>query len=222
MFKPINYTKEFQKIRKDSDNPLYCINSNTIYNFVYNHSYNRIIYTTSDHYENNLKIETTLNNNIIATMLMFNQVDNEFYIDSSLLSELYKKLKNIHVVNDENDFMAYIRTLSQTILHKKPQKAFFSSGAKKSPPKMYIQNDPKNTSLEKDSDSKNRLTTKKTLPYFQSFVCKPISKKMKKKIYTIFSSEIAAQIIKFYGTTMTLRFTNNVAKEKNILLLIDN
>lgn len=210
----MNITNLVSKLHTDYNNQPLHINPTIEYDFVYHHSRTRIIYTQKDSNVNALRLITTTKEKQIGTTLRFNQVNNEYYLDSWLPSKFFQELKNNHIFTNEHDVAAFLEMFSNAILNCSPKKSLLSHGADK--PSI-------NHCKKKKTNTKNKKRkSKKDLKHFETFVCSSMSPDMAKKIYDTFSRETATQIIIYCGSTMTLRFTDDINKSKDIRLYLYN
>ena len=196
-------TALINKIKNDYQNIDLLVNSALKYRFHYNGYETAVFYTTINGLQNQLSLIITVNGIDYLTTLYFSHNDEkQYYMNYYLPPELYNKVKfTLLFVDHKCNTKPYFEKMSNAIINNNPI------------PSNYVD----------DINQKNLYKYKQITdnPYFETTVRKKMSPEMKKKIFIKYNNDVANKIIKYCGNTLTLRFTSDISRSKDILTYIN-
>lgn len=197
----MNITNLVTKLHDDFNSKELCINQTLAYQFIFNDCVTNVHYQEND-MQNQLQLNIEIEDDVIIFVLEIESHENEYYMNCFLRPELYKQLKNTLFSNCEtNKTTPYFEALCEAIINHAPI----------TPHSPTEPETPPNPHHDKPVEK----------PYFNTFVRVPMSENMKEKIFEIYPHELAEQILIFCGTNLTLRFTSEKDKEKNIIAFLN-
>ena len=189
----LDITALINKIQTDYNEPGNLINSTLRYQFTYNGFVTDVFYTKVNGLEQSLRLVVKILDVDYLILEHFSYSDGKYEIQTYLDPEIYNALKfTLFYVNCKCSTTPYFQEMHDTLIDAVPIK-------------------------EEDAERHYyRHHNDEYKPFFETTVRKHMSEKMRNRIYKGYDSVLAAKIIKYCGTTQTLRFTTDIAKSKSI------
>lgn len=194
-------TKAIVKMLNDYNNIGLTINSCVKYSFSYNGYKTNIFYTQENGLQDQFIVVMNVNStDYLLPISFFKLSDGNYTISSYIPNELYSKVFPFIFKNGDNySPVPYMSALIHAIETTLP----VGSNYKK----------------DLSSISIYKYKTKEAKPYFDTIIRKNMSTEMRKKIFSIYPKDLAYKLTALCGKTHTLRFTNDLTRAKDILVI---
>lgn len=189
----LDITALIHKIHDDYNNLNNLTNGTLRYQFEYNGFITDVFYTKANGLEQSIRLIVKVASMDYLIVEHFSQNNGGYEIQTYLDPEIYSLLKfSLLYVNGKCSTTPYFAKMNNDLLNATP--------------------------LKDDGVQRNyyRYKNDEYKPFFETTVRKHMSQKMKDRIYKGYDYALATKIIKYCGTTQTLRFTSDISKSKSI------
>lgn len=193
-------TEYIRKIHRDYQNIGNVVNKSIRYNFPYNNSNTSLYYSCNNRFKNELILIIHYNNTCYLTSMYFSQHNNEYHMNCYIPNEIYTHISALFADNEYSP-SKYFDYMLKVILKSEPIVADYIDEIKK--------------------HKKNVYKYTKDRPFFETFIRKNMSKKMKKKVESYFESNLAKQIVDYCKEiNKSLRFTSELSRRNDVVIAL--
>ena len=189
----LDITSLINKIHADYNNPNNLTNNTLRYQFEYNGFITDVFYTKTNGLEQSLRLVVKVSDEDYLIVEHFSCNNGKYEIQMYLDPEIYSALKfTLLFVNGKCSTTPYFTKMNEALIKATPLKA--------------------------DNTVRNyhRYRNDEYKPFFETTIRKHMSQKMRDRIYKSYDHDLATKIIKYCGTTQTLRFTTDIVKSKSV------